>query len=245
MEPVINKPKILLIEDDIDLAELTLTYLSKQGFELTHAGSAQEVLALPSDSVFDLIICDIMLPDQDGFSLFAKLQARYRCVIIFMTARDGQHDQIKGLDLGASDYLVKPINPELLVARIKANLRKPQAEVASNIIKLHDLTIDYAQQQLTIQGEQKQITTQEFSLLWIFANHHSKILSREFLFEQYVGRPYDGLDRAVDLKVSRLRKKIDSYQISGLTIKTVHGKGYLFNYHPRTQPIPPNKNQGD
>ncbi len=229
-----TKPKILLIEDDLDLAELTLLYLTQQGFDLTHSESAQAVAKLPEDQRFDLIICDIMLPDTDGFSLFAELQQRYQCVIIFMTALDGQHDQIKGLELGASDYIVKPVNPELLVARIKANLRKMPGEAKSEAITLHDFTIDHTHQQLSIAGKAQKVTTQEFDLLWIFAQHPGKVLSREFLFEQYVGRPYDGLDRAIDLKISRLRKKIDSYQIAGLTIKTVHGQGYLFNYLPQT-----------
>ena len=229
-----TKPKILLIEDDLDLAELTLLYLTQQGFDLTHSESAQAVAKLPAAQRFDLIICDIMLPDTDGFSLFAELQQRYQCVIIFMTALDGQHDQIKGLELGASDYIVKPVNPELLVARIKANLRKMPDEAKPQTVTLHDFTIDHTQQQVSIAGKVQKVTTQEFDLLWIFAQHPGKVLSREFLFEQYVGRPYDGLDRAIDLKISRLRKKIDSYRIAGLTIKTVHGQGYLFNYLPQT-----------
>lgn len=228
-----SKPKILLIEDDLDLAELTLLYLTQQGFDLTHSESAQAVANLPADLRFDLIICDIMLPDSDGFSLFAELQARYQCVIIFMTALDGQQEQIKGLELGASDYIVKPVNPELLVARIKANLRKLPSEAPPQSVTLHDFTIDHTHQQLTIGDRQQKVTTQEFDLLWIFAQHPGKVLSREYLFEQYVGRPYDGLDLAIDLKISRLRKKIDSYQIDGLTIKTVHGQGYLFNYQPQ------------
>ncbi|WP_028762454.1 response regulator transcription factor [Shewanella colwelliana] len=226
-------PKILLIEDDLDLAELTVLYLSQQGFELTHVESAEEVSQLDRTEHFDLIICDIMLPGQDGFSLFEALAERFRCVIIFMTALDGQQEQIKGLELGASDYIVKPVDPELLVARIRANLRKGQTNPQSKTLAIHDFHIDFTKQQLSIAGLPHKVTTQEFSLLWIFAQHHGEILSRESLFEQYVGRPYDGLDRAIDLKISRLRKKIEGYQIEGLTIKTVHGQGYLFNYQPQ------------
>ncbi|MCG9697645.1 response regulator transcription factor [Shewanella sp. Isolate11] len=226
-----SNPRLLLIEDDIDLAELTTLYLSQQGFDLTHTESAEAALALP-EQAFELIICDVMLPGESGFSVFEQLKKRYQCTLIFMTALDGQEDQIKGLDIGASDYIVKPINPELLTARIRANLRKASAQT-SNLITLDGLTIDNSLQQITIDSHPLKFTTQEFNLLWIFARRHGQVLSREYLFEQYVGRPYDGLDRAIDLKVSRLRKKVDSYQIEGLSIQTVHGRGYLFNYQPK------------
>ncbi len=225
-----NNPKLLLIEDDIALAELTVTYLEQQGFALIHTESAEAALSLPSQD-FDLIICDVMLPGEDGFSVFTALKQQYPCPLIYMTALDGQEEQIKGLDIGASDYIVKPINPELLNARIRANLRKSLIP-ASKVINLHDLTIDHSQQKITLANHPLKFTTQEFGLLWIFSNRHGQVLSREYLFEEYVGRPYDGLDRAIDLKISRLRRKVDSYNIAGFSIQTVHGQGYLFHYQP-------------
>ncbi len=224
-------PKLLLIEDDIDLAELTVIYLQQQNLVVIHTESTEAALALPYQD-FDLIICDVMLPGEDGFSAFISLKQRYQCALIYMTALDTQEEQIKGLDLGASDYIVKPINPELLCARIRANLRKSTTQT-NRIIKLHDFIVDHHQQKITLTNNPLKFTTQEFNLLWIFASHHGQVLSREYLFEQYVGRPYDGLDRAVDLKVSRLRKKIDNYKIGGLSIQTIHGQGYLFHYQPQ------------
>lgn len=173
-----------------------------------------------------------MLPGLDGFSIFPQLSASYPCPIIFLTALDNHTDQIHGLNLGACDYLLKPVVPPLLLARIKTNLRKQYHPLGRNQLKLHDLSLDPKLQQVNLGDEVLSFTTKEFSLLWIFALHAEKVLSREFLFEQLVGREYDGLDRAIDVKISRLRKRLDELYVPGLAITTIHGKGYLFNYLP-------------
>lgn len=228
-------PKILLIEDDLELAELTQIYLSQQGFKITHRESAEQALLLSTEHKFELIICDIMLPGLDGFSALPRLSERYQCTLIFMSALDGQEEQIKGLNIGASDYIVKPIHPQLLTARINAHLRKAQKNSSNAKLEIGDFCINEDKQEISVGEQQLDLTTQEYNLLKVFARNNTYVLSREYLFEQYVGRPYDGLDRAVDLKISRLRKKLDSYNIDKLTIKTVHGKGYLFYYQPTFQ----------
>lgn len=224
--------QILLIEDDQPLAELVCTYLTQEGYKLIHLDNAEDALIRRDTDEFDLIICDVMLPGQDGFSIYPQLAASYPCPIIFLTALDNHADQIRGLNLGACDYLLKPVVPPLLLARIKANLRKQQSSSSRSKLKLHDLFLDPNLQQVNLGDEALSFTTKEFSLLWIFALHAGKVLSREFLFEQLVGREYDGLDRAIDLKISRLRKRLDELNVPGLAITTIHGKGYLFNYLP-------------
>lgn len=225
-------PQILLIEDDLALAELVCTYLEQEGYNLVHLDNAEDALLRQDSDEFDLIICDVMLPGQDGFSIYPQLSATYPCPIIFLTALDNHQAQIRGLDLGANDYLLKPVVPPLLLARIRANLRKLQSNTGRNSLKLHNLLLNPNVQQVSLDDEALSFTTKEFALLWVFALHAGKVLSREFLFEQFVGREYDGLDRAIDLKISRLRKRLDELNVPGLSITTIHGKGYLFNYLP-------------
>lgn len=232
--PSINETltQILLIEDDLPLAELVCTYLTQEGYKPIHIDNGEDALVRLDTDNFDLIICDVLLPGLDGFSIFPQLTATYPCPIIFLTALDNYTDQISGLNLGACDYLLKPIVPPLLLARIKANIRKHHHTLGRSQLKLYDLFLDPNLQQVNLGNEALSFTTKEFSLLWIFALHVGKVLSREFLFEQLVGREYDGLDRAIDLKISRLRKRLDELNVPGLAITTIHGKGYLFNYLP-------------
>lgn len=226
--------KILLIEDDLPLADLIITYLERHDMSVTHYESAELALSLKAKSNIELIICDIMLPGLDGFSVAPELSNQFECPLIFLTALDTHEDQIRGLEIGASDYVVKPVVPPLLLARIKANLRKNNHIDTPAQLNLSDLKLDQATQQVYLANTPLEFTTQEFQLLWIFAQQAGSIISREYLFEQLVKREYNGLDRAVDLKVCRLRKKLDDLSIPGLMIKTVHGKGYLFHYQPQT-----------
>ncbi|GAB1056302.1 MAG: response regulator transcription factor ParR [Shewanella algae] len=226
------KEKILLIEDDLPLAGLICTYLANEGFELVHLDNAEAALARQDSDSFSLILCDVMLPGEDGFGIYPRLAACYPCPLIFLTARDSEGDQILGLELGACDYLLKPVVPPLLLARIRTQLRNRQQLPGRKTLCLHDLQLDPNQQQVFLAGSALAFTTKEFELLWVFVINAGRVLSREYLFEQFIGRAYDGLDRAIDLKVSRLRKRLDELEISGLQITTVHGKGYLFNYQP-------------
>ncbi|WP_251357970.1 response regulator transcription factor [Kangiella sp. TOML190] len=222
--------KILLIEDDLPLAELIQEYLEAQGYRLKHLAKGLDVHQLADDENFDLILCDVMLPDIDGFNLNGILQEKFQCPIIFLTALSDDEDQIKGLELGAIDYIVKPVEPNVLLARIRANLRKNQSPVSAENITISDLTLDKHKQVATLNGSALDLTSQDFELLWIFAQNQGKILSREFLFQAIIGREYNGLDRTVDARTSRLRKKIEDFNVPGLVIRTVWGKGYLFTY---------------
>lgn len=226
-----TKKTLLLIEDDVPLAQLTVSYLQRQGYQLCHATTVAQAVQLPKSFRPSLIICDVMLPDQSGFAASGLLVSRFQCPLLFLTALDSTDDQITGLTLGACDYIVKPVQPALLLAKIEANLRKTSVPPVLQL-KIGSLLLDKALQQLTIAGEQISLTTMEFALLWIFAQQPAQVLSREYLFEQIVGRPYDGMDRAIDAKVSRLRKRLQELAIPGLELVTVHGRGYQMCFPP-------------
>lgn len=219
---------ILLIEDDKALAELISAFLESEGYRLTLAGSAEAARPLLASHEFQLVICDIMLPGQDGFTFFPTLSRLSQAPVILMTALVEDADEIRGLELGAVDYINKPVVPSLLLARIKARLRP------NNLPKLQqwqykEISLHLSQQQLNVGECTFALTTQESALLWVFVHAIDQVLTREYLFEQLVSRSYDGLDRTIDLKVSRLRKKLECLDVP-LTIKTVHGQGYLLSY---------------
>ncbi|WKE67010.1 response regulator transcription factor [Gallaecimonas kandeliae] len=223
---------LLLVEDDEALGTLIKRYLTQHRFLVSHAKTGQEAMQHCHGNRYDLILCDIMLPDMDGFELWSKLEGTVESDFIFLTSLKSIRDQIRGLELGACDYIVKPVAPELLLAKLKAVLRRRSALEKSKIV-LHDLCMESASQTLTIGGRPYDLTPREFDLLWLFAAYPGQILSRDYLFIHYIGRQYDGLDRAVDLNVSRLRKTLESMDVPGLELKTVHGKGYLLSYPPQ------------
>lgn len=230
-----QQAQLLLIEDDFALANAVCEYLQSQLIHIRHAATASSALA--QSGPFDLIICDIMLPDGDGFDLLPKLQQRYQCPVLFLTALSGAQEQIRGLEAGVTDYLCKPIDPALLLAKIRSCLRAHRREHSQAIV-LHDLVIDRSLNRATLAGRCLGLTALEFDILSFFAQRAGQIISRETLFQHLVGREYDGLDRAIDVRISRLRKHLDQRQVQGLTIVTVRGQGYLFNYDlspPREQ----------
>lgn len=220
--------QLLLIEDDVPLAELTCTYLTKQGYHVLHVTDTASALKLTPALPIDLLICDVMLPGRSGFAAFDELVQKFECPLLFLTALDDINDQVAGLQRGACDYIVKPVQPLLLKARIEANLRKHPHKLLQqpHQISLGNITLDRQLHTAQCQTTRFVLTTKEFDVLWLFARHLGQVLSREYLFEQVVGRPFDGLDRAVDSKVSRLRRLLQQQAQWGLELVTVHGKGY-------------------
>lgn len=242
------KTRILLVEDDERLAKLTAEYLQKNDFEVTieSRGDTAETRILSDDP--DLVILDIMLPGKDGFEVCRSVRARYQGVILMLTARDEDLDQILGLELGADDYLAKPVQPRLLLARIKALLRRTPgasgapgaagtSEGANNEtdesaeLSFGNFHISQATRSTHLGDETIDLTTAEFDLLWLLARHAGNILSRDDLLQQLRGIGFDGLDRSIDARISRLRRKLGDDPENPTRIKTVRGKGYLFSKH--------------
>ncbi|WP_100643680.1 response regulator transcription factor [Alteromonas facilis] len=221
------KERILLIEDDAPLAELISDFLSSQGFRVTLALNGTQAIHFSEDCTFDVIVCDLMLPDIHGFRLAQKLRIAQTCPLIFLTALGDDETHIQGLELGASDFIAKPVKPQVLLARIKTQLRKQALVEEVDELSFGEYRLQQRAKTLFKRDEIIPLTNQEFDILWLFASHPDDPLSREFMFKQVVGRPYDGSDRAADLKISRVRKKLQQLGCGDLNIRTIRGRGYI------------------
>ncbi|HOL63829.1 MAG TPA: winged helix-turn-helix domain-containing protein [Accumulibacter sp.] len=236
------KTRILLVEDDSRLAELTAEYLRKNGFQVNVEGRGDAAEARIVNERPDLVILDVMLPGKDGFEICRTVRPVYPGVILMLTARDEDLDQILGLELGADDYIAKPVQPRLLLARIKALLRRSPGLVGNSAGENSDpgqpaelsfgrFRISQATRSTSLGDESIDLTTAEFDLLWLLARHAGNILSRDDLLQELRGIGFDGLDRSIDARISRLRRKLGDDPENPLRIKTVRGKGYLFSKH--------------
>ncbi|SET24472.1 response regulator transcription factor [Thalassotalea agarivorans] len=221
--------QILLIEDDLPLAELVVDFLQDYEFAVTHAVNGEDALT-QSIETFDLIICDVMLPDCEGFELIPRLNVPEQTPVLFLTAVIDDHSQIKGLEIGAADYILKPVSPEVLLARVRANIRLHERRNYSNVIALGELKLDKTLEEIHYLGQTLELTRQEYEILSFFIDQGNTTISRDELFEKVIGRPYDGQDRAADLRISRLRKKLSALDFDELSIDSIRNKGYRFKY---------------
>ncbi|HEX6733540.1 MAG TPA: winged helix-turn-helix domain-containing protein [Azonexus sp.] len=227
--------RILLVEDDARLAELTAEYLAKNDLQVSiePRGDTAETRILAEQP--DLVILDVMLPGKDGFEVCRAVRQHYRGVILMLTARDEDFDQILGLEMGADDYIAKPVQPRVLLARIKALLRRlpaaGEAAADSESLVFGQFRISQATRTASLADAGIDLTTAEFDLLWLLANHAGSVLSRDDLLQELRGIGFDGLDRSIDARISRLRKKLNDDPENPTRIKTVRGKGYLFSKH--------------
>jgi len=220
---------ILLVEDDLRLAELVSRYLANHGFNMTIVSHGDEVVERVQSDNPDLVILDLGLPGEDGLSICKRLRPAYTAPILILTARDNDIDHVLGLELGADDYVIKPVEPRVLLARIGALLRrsKPPA-VAGKTLVFGRLLINVVSRVVKWDGRSMTLSRNEFDLLVHLANHAGEIQSREVLFKSLYNRDYDGLDRMLDIRISRLRKKLGDDADNPERIKTIWGQGYLF-----------------
>jgi DNA-binding response OmpR family regulator len=227
--------RILLVEDDSRLAELIRDYLSQQGFTVIVETRGDTGLHRIIEEQPDLVILDLMLPGMDGLSICRLVRREYRGPILILTAREDDTDQVVGLEMGADDYVKKPIEPRILLARIRALLRRAGSnpafegqEPSLERLQFGSLRIDRSAQTVFLEDQLVEVTTNEFALLWTLAANCGRTLDRETLFKETRGISYDGLDRSVDIAVSRLRKKLGDSAAKPWRIKTIWGQGYLF-----------------
>ncbi len=225
--------KIVLIEDDVKLAELLTSYLENNEFEVHLAHDGLQASSLILQVQPDLVILDLMLPGLDGLSICREIRNDYKGKIVFLTASDDDIDHVAALELGADDFVNKPIKPRVLLARIRMLLRRQQqTELAhpDNDHQLHfgQLSINHKLRQCSLAGEDIVLTDSEFDLLWLLASHAEQVLSREYLVKETRGIEYDGLDRTIDNKVAILRRKLGDSSSVPKRILTLRGKGYLF-----------------
>jgi two-component system, OmpR family, response regulator len=223
--------KILLVEDDRQLSNLVSDFLTGEGFHVKQEFRGDTVAKRVELFVPDLIILDIMLPGKDGFAVCRDVRPTYSGPIIMLTAKSTDFDQVLGLEIGADDYVIKPVEPRVLLARINALLRRGnissnQAEKAE--LSFGGLYISRGSRHVTLMDETIDLTSQEFDLLWLLASRVGEVQNRDYIYKAVVGREYDGLDRSIDVRISRLRKKLHDSNETPFRIKTIWGQGYLF-----------------
>lgn len=221
---------IVLVEDDDQLRELVSDFLRQHDFSVTELASGERLPQTMNSSVVDLVILDVNLPGKDGFELCRRLRHTYKGPILFLTARDDNIDQIIGFELGADDYVTKPAEPRILLARIRALLRRQEqpADKPNQPLMFDGLIINLATRGVTLHGSPVILTSHEYDILEYLAKHKGEIVSRDQLYTEVLGREYDGLDRSVDVRVSRLRGKLGDDPKDPKRIKTIWGKGFYF-----------------
>ncbi len=225
-----NAPRVMIVEDDERLATLTSDYLSANGLSVTVVSNGNEAIRrIPAEQP-DIVVLDLMLPGADGLTVCREVRRQYRNPILMLTARTDDMDQILGLEMGADDYVAKPVKPRLLLARVRALLRRiePDAESPPSRLEFGNLVIDNSAREVILDGQSVEMTSAEYDLLWLLASHAGTVLSRETIFERLRGIQYDGQDRSIDVRISRIRPKVGDDPDNPRRIKTVRSKGYLF-----------------
>jgi DNA-binding response OmpR family regulator len=226
-------PRILIIDDDVELCELITEFLQPEGFRVdaVHGGTLGLEKALAEN--YSLLILDVMLPGTRGFEVLQKIRAKSRVPVIMLTARGDEVDRILGLEIGADDYLPKPFNPRELAARIQAVLRRTSAGVApedatSQALRVGDVEFNSGSRSVRRNSHAVELTAVEFDLLGIFLRSPGKVLQRDELAREVLGRDLTAFDRSIDVHVSNLRRKLGPLPSGQERIKAVRGAGYLY-----------------
>lgn len=226
---------IYVVDDDAGIRDLLSEYLMAQGFGVRTASGGAGLDGLLSEATPDLLVLDLMMPGEDGLSIARRIKGRAGSPPIVMLSAKGEDiDRIVGLEVGADDYLAKPFNPRELLARIRAVLRRGaaveprQPEQSARLHEFGPFLVNLDARSFSRAGEEITLTSGEFSLLEIFVAHPNRALSRDWLMDQLRGFERDPFDRSIDVRVNRLRKKIEDDPANPRYIKTVWGQGYLF-----------------
>ena len=225
--------KILIVEDELAIAELERDYLELSGFEvkIETNGERGAILAMKED--FDLIILDIMLPDRDGFEICREIRQEKNTPIIMVSAKKDDIDKIRGLGLGADDYMTKPFSPSELVARVKAHLARYERLIGSGVkenvmIEIRGIKIDKTARRVYVNGEEKTFTTKEFDLLTFLAENPNHVFSKEELFQKIWDMESIGDIATVTVHIKKIREKIEVSTAKPQYIETIWGVGYRF-----------------
>jgi two-component system OmpR family response regulator len=230
-----SEPHILIVEDDREIRGLIARFLKSNDFRVSTAGDGREMDKILADSRIDLIILDIMLPQEDGLSICRRLRAQTKLPIIMVSAKGEELDRVLGLELGADDYLVKPFASRELLARVRAVLRRSNGQQdepptdATHRFSFHGWTLDALRRSLTDpDGARVSVTDGEFDLLRVFCQRPGRLLSRDQLIDLTQGRAAGPNERSIDILVVRLRRKIETDPQRPDLIKTVRSGGYMF-----------------
>lgn len=228
-----NPVRILVVDDDAGLRELLKRYLKEQGFEVVAVRDGPAMERALTEGSFDLLILDLMLPGEDGLSLLRKLVGTQSLPIIMVSARGEDIDRIIGLEVGADDYIAKPFNPRELLARVRAVLRRRSTvpeddQVQEGVYRFGPFEMQVPSQRLLRDGQDVALTSGEFTLLRVLVEHPQRVLDRNTLLDLIKGYEHQPFDRSIDVRVARLRRKIEDDPGNPRYIRTVWGRGYLF-----------------
>ncbi len=218
--------RILIIEDEPEIANYLRRGLVLEGFQVTVAADGPTGLAAARETPHDLVILDLMLPGIDGLEVARRLRAASDVPIIILTARDAVADRVRGLENGADDYLVKPFAFEELLARIRVQLRRRQASSGSEVLRFGNLTLDTAARELRIGERRVELTAKEYDLLELFMRHPNQVLTREVIYDRVWGYDFGGESNIIEVYVRYLRQKLEAHG-EPRVIHTVRGAGYI------------------
>jgi two-component system, OmpR family, copper resistance phosphate regulon response regulator CusR len=217
--------RILVIEDEAKTGDYLQNGLTEAGYVVDVANNGIDGLHLAQEMRYDLILLDVMMPEMDGWTVMKKLGARIDTPVLFLSARGTLEDRLKGLDLGADDYLVKPFSFAELLARIRIILRRGQPQKQEEVLTLGDLSVDVPRRRVERNGARISLTNKEFNLLQFFMQNQGQVLSRALIASRVWDMNFDSDSNVVDVAVRRLRQKIDE-PFEKRLIHTVHGVGY-------------------
>jgi len=224
--------RVLVIDDDAELCKLVARFLSAEGFRVETVRTSGQGIERALSAEHDLIVLDVMLPGMDGFEILRRLRAESSKPVLMLTARGDDLDRILGLEIGADDYLPKPFNPRELAARIRAILRRASASTSpqssSTPVVVGNLEVNPSSRVARVGGDPLNLTTVEFDLLAKFVKSVGRVVGREELVKEVLGREFSPFDRSIDTHVCNLRKKVGPYGDGTERIKGVRGIGYLF-----------------
>lgn len=219
---------ILLVEDEADIRQIEKDYLAQAGYGVVEARDGEQALEVFTSRPVDLAILDLNLPVLDGLTVCRTIRRSSSIPILMVTAKTSEIDELAGLDVGADDYIKKPFSPKVMVARVKALLKRPQIQKDANIISLGDVTLNVDQHQVTKAGRPVALTATQFNMLAVMLQNPGKVFSREELMTKGYGRvlPPDIFDRTIDTHIKNIRKAIESHPDKPALIQTVRGYGY-------------------
>ena len=218
--------KVLVVDDDVKTVELVKLYLNRDGYRVITAYDGNEALKLTRESQPDLIVLDLMLPGINGLEICRILREESDVPIIMLTAMTTDDDRLKGLDIGADDYVTKPFSPRELAARVRAVLRRLPGERGPEKIEHGDLTVNFLKHEAYLGGKPLNLTPIEFKVLGALVKEPGRVFSRALIIDKALGHDFDGFDRTIDVHILKLRRKLEPDPRQPKYIKTVYGAGY-------------------
>ncbi|MBF4281662.1 response regulator [Vibrio anguillarum] len=226
-----DRHSLIIVEDDLKLREMLTEYFESQDISVIALAEGAKASAVILEQQPDIVLLDLMLPGEDGLTICRQIRPMYNGKILMLTASDDDFDHVAALEIGADDFVTKPIKPRVLLARMRMLLRRVDNEpiqTAKNVLEFGALSLNQSRHLCEMNGEAVAMTDSEFDLLWLLASTPDQVLSRDVLTKALRGIEYDGLDRTVDNKIVILRKKLGDDSSTPKRIITVRGKGYLF-----------------